>query len=115
MVRVNLRMANLLKIDENEKLKEENSKLKEENEELKIENKILKEEKDNSAYNPVKILRNTNKKSNYYNAYEKWNEEEEFRLLHEYNSEIKIKEISEMHGRTVGAIKSRLRILGIKI
>lgn len=115
MVRVKLRMANLLKIDENEKLKEENSKLKEENEELKIENKILKEEKYNSPDNPVKALRNTNKKSNFYNAYGIWNEEEELRLLHEYNSGMKIKKISEMHGRTEGAIKSRLKKLGIEI
>ena len=37
-----------------------------------------------------------------------WDEEEDNSLLQAYDKNTPIKEISELHGRTVGAIKSRL-------
>ena len=37
-----------------------------------------------------------------------WDEEEDNRLLHAYDADIEIEEISKHHGRTAGAIKSRL-------
>ena len=37
-----------------------------------------------------------------------WDEEEDNRLLQVYDKDTPIKEISKLHGRTIGAIKSRL-------
>ncbi len=37
-----------------------------------------------------------------------WNDEEDDRLLEAYDTDTPINEISKIHGRTVGAIKSRL-------
>lgn len=37
-----------------------------------------------------------------------WNEDEDNSLLQAYDKNTSIKKISELHGRTVGAIKSRL-------
>ena len=45
-------------------------------------------------------------------AYEPWTEEEEKRLLEEYEAGISLPGIAEMHARTRGAIQSRLKKLG---
>jgi len=37
-----------------------------------------------------------------------WNDDEDKRLLEVYDADTPINEISELHGRTIGAIKSRL-------
>ncbi len=42
-------------------------------------------------------------------AYEKWTDEEVMQLIREYNSGKDIKSIAEIHGRTTGAIRSRLK------
>ena len=41
-----------------------------------------------------------------------WNEEEDARLAEEYRSGMKIAEIAREHGRTSGAIRSRLKKQG---
>lgn len=46
-------------------------------------------------------------------AYEAWSDEEEDQLRGEFSKSISIKEISGIHGRTSGAIKSRLKKLGL--
>ena len=42
-------------------------------------------------------------------AYEKWTDEEVMQLIREYHSGMDIKSIAEIHGRTTGAIRSRLK------
>lgn len=42
-------------------------------------------------------------------AYEKWTDEEVMQLIREYTSGMDIKSIAEIHGRTTGAIRSRLK------
>lgn len=42
-------------------------------------------------------------------AYEKWTDEEVRQLIREYNNGMEIKAIAEIHGRTAGAIRSRLK------
>ena len=42
-------------------------------------------------------------------AYEMWTDEEVMQLIREYNSGMDIKSIAEIHGRTTGAIRSRLK------
>ena len=46
-------------------------------------------------------------------AYAAWTEEEEERLKEEYQSGMKIKEISEVHHRSEGGIRSRLKKMGM--
>lgn len=46
-------------------------------------------------------------------AYEKWTDEEVMQLLQEYNKGMSIKTIAEIHGRSKGAIRSRLKKEGI--
>lgn len=46
-------------------------------------------------------------------AYESWCEEEEDRLKEEFDNSISMKEIAKIHNRTSGAIKSRLKKLGL--
>ena len=45
----------------------------------------------------------------YSSAYEKWDESEIDQLKAEYAKGLSIKEIAEIHGRTEGAIRSRLK------
>ena len=45
----------------------------------------------------------------YSSAYEKWDESEIDQLKAEYAKGLRIKEIAEIHGRTEGAIRSRLK------
>ena len=49
----------------------------------------------------------------YNSAYEKWNESEIDQLKAEYAKGLSIKEIAEIHGRTEGAIRSRLKKEGL--
>lgn len=56
----------------------------------------------------IKEMRKT-----YPNAYELWSEEEDEIVLERFNQGIPIKEIAMMHGRNNGAIRSRLKKLGI--
>lgn len=52
------------------------------------------------------------KREKHAGAYMPWTEEEDERLTNEYNSgNYKISELSKMHGRTTGAIRSRLKKL----
>lgn len=46
-------------------------------------------------------------------AYAAWTEEEEQQLKEEYKSGVEIKEISEIHHRSAGGIKSRLKKMGL--
>ncbi len=56
-----------------------------------------------------KLQISTNRQQNLPSSAGKpWSEEEDKRLLEAYDADTPIKEISELHGRTVGAIKSRL-------
>lgn len=48
-------------------------------------------------------------------AYAAWTEEEEQQLKEEYKSGVEIKEISEIHHRSEGGIKSRLKKMGLII
>ena len=49
------------------------------------------------------------------NRGQKWTHEEDEQLLSEYNSGKSVKEISEVHCRSVGAIRSRLLKFGIVV
>jgi ATP-dependent DNA helicase RecQ len=46
-------------------------------------------------------------------AYKAWSEEEDDRLREEFRDSISTKKISEIHGRTSGAIRARLIKLGL--
>ena len=45
-------------------------------------------------------------------AYEPWTKEEDRQLIREYESGKTTKELSEIHKRTKGAVRSRLKKLG---
>ena len=47
----------------------------------------------------------------YRNAGKPWTDQEEDRLIDEYNAKMKIADIAKEHGRTYGAIESRLEHL----
>lgn len=54
------------------------------------------------------------KREQNYGAYVSWTEEEDRKLVEEMKSgELSIRDLSELHGRTTGAIKSRLKKLGL--
>jgi len=47
-------------------------------------------------------------------AYMPWTEEEDKKLVNEFNSEqFSIRDLSEIHGRTTGAIRARIKKLGL--
>ena len=50
----------------------------------------------------------------YRNAGKPWTEQEEDMLINEYNAKMKIADMAKEHGRTYGAIESRLEHLGLK-
>ena len=52
-------------------------------------------------------------KANYSGAYAPWTEEEINRLKEEYASGMTVKQMSDIHGRTQGAIQSRLKKEGL--
>ena len=88
---------------------------------------ILPEE---SVYNSPEVIRalftllervnideqaNTNlKKDPLRNAGKPWTFEEDEQLRNEFLSEVKISEMAEIHGRTKGAIESRLDHIGLQ-
>lgn len=49
------------------------------------------------------------------NAGKPWNTSEDEKLRKEFSSKIKISDIAKAHGRTTGAIESRLSYLGLKV
>ena len=63
-----------------------------------------KENKKEKAYNVDKI-----RASGLTGAYEKWTGEEVKQLIQEYTSGMDIESIAKIHGRTTGAIRSRLK------
>lgn len=69
-----------------------------------ITKKSEKECKKEKAYSIDEI-----RASGLAGAYEKWTDEEVMQLIREYNSGLDIKSIAEIHGRTTGAIRSRLK------
>ena len=50
-------------------------------------------------------------KSKFPNAWSAWSPEEDQKLIEEFNSGLKVRKLSESHGRTRGGIRSRLRKL----
>lgn len=52
-------------------------------------------------------------RNNHPNAYSKWTEEDDARLASEYNQGKRVDELAKMFGRNSGAIRSRLRKLGL--
>ena len=50
----------------------------------------------------------------YRNAGKPWTETEEDMLVKEYHAKMKVSDIAKEHGRTYGAIESRLEHLGLK-
>lgn len=63
-----------------------------------------------TARNILEELDKINNNSSFrLKQYNKWTEEEDIQLEKEYRSNMTIKQISEIHGRTVGAIRSRLK------
>ena len=50
----------------------------------------------------------------YRNAGKPWTDTEEDMLISEFNAKMKISDIAKAHGRTYGAIESRLESLGLK-
>ena len=69
-----------------------------------IAKKSTKAKDKEKAYSVDKI-----RASGLTGAYEKWTNEEVMQLIREYNSGMDIKSIAEIHGRTTGAIRSRLK------
>ncbi|AVR47040.1 hypothetical protein C7S20_18300 [Christiangramia fulva] len=67
----------------------------------------LKQKKSKPAYSIDKI------RKSYENAYKPWSSEEENLLIQLYNQDFTIKEIAQKLKRQNGAIKSRLRKLGL--
>ena len=61
-----------------------------------------------TAPNPVQL------KDPYRNAGKPWTEMEDNKLIEEYTGKLKISDIAKEHGRTYGAIESRLDHLGLK-
>lgn len=54
------------------------------------------------------------KRSENAEAYKPWTEEEDKKLVNEFNSdEFSIRDLSKVHGRTTGAIRARLKKLGV--
>lgn len=61
----------------------------------------------------VKILLKKTQESDFNSAYEPWTEKETEKLRIEYESGIPIAKIARNHGRTRGAIRSRLKKEGL--
>ena len=63
-----------------------------------------------TARNILEDLEKINKSNSYrLEQYNRWTAEEDQQLEREYKSNMSIKQISEIHGRTTGAIRSRLK------
>ena len=69
-----------------------------------IAKNAAKEHEKGKAYSVDRI-----RASGLTSAYEKWTDEEVMQLIREYNNGMEIKAIAEIHGRTTGAIRSRLK------
>lgn len=62
----------------------------------------------------LEALRNPSVKSSAQNAGTPWTDTEEDQLRDEFISNIRIADIAKFHGRSCGAIESRLEKLGLK-
>lgn len=62
----------------------------------------------------LEALRNPSGKSSAQNAGNPWTDIEEDQLRNEFNSNMRITDIAREHGRSRGAIESRLERLGLK-
>ena len=74
----------------------------------------------NTTVETARIILEELKKINANNSYKleqynRWTEEEDQQLEKEYRTNMSIKQISEIHGRTMGAIKSRLKYKNLYI
>ena len=76
-----------------------------------------------SVYNQPEVIRAlytileataSNQKKPFRNAGKPWTEIEDDKLQEEFAEKIKIADIAKEHGRTYGAIESRLEHLGLK-
>ena len=71
------------------------------------------EVEDNTAQEPEYKNYMEKAKANYSGAYAPWTEDEINRLKEEYASGLTVKQMSDIHGRTRGAIQSRLKKEGL--
>lgn len=77
-----------------------------------FEKKILLKEVYDDAYNQEKVSQAEKAPASLVHAGQLWTELEENKLLNEYDSNMPIADIAREHGRTIGAIESRLSKLG---
>lgn len=62
----------------------------------------------------LEAVRSPSGKSSMQNAGNPWTDMEEDQLRNEFNSDMRISDIAKEHGRSRGAIESRLERLGLK-
>ena len=82
-------------------------KLKLEGISVKLES-LFKQDKNNnviSSGNSKKIQHD----DNFPMAWERWTEQEDSRLIEEFNQGLTIKQIAEIHNRKIGGIRARLK------
>ena len=83
-------------------------KLKLEEISLKLE-RIIKQDIKDCAINSAKTKTNIQHDEDFPMAWERWTEQEDARLIDEFNQGLTIKQIAEIHNRKTGGIRSRLK------
>lgn len=83
-------------------------KLKLEEISLKIE-RFVKQDINDCAINSVKTKTKIQHDEDFPMAWERWTEQEDARLIDEFNQGLTIKQIAEIHNRKTGGIRSRLK------